>query len=97
MSNYHTHLEDFIAVDDGLYSYQFVKEESIRDVLIKKLTYSLISQKWPIEVETTIPTSIWTHRLEICMSVVVKCSKVMLYIAGGETLYEHGKAVQIEP
>ncbi|HBS51963.1 MAG TPA: hypothetical protein DEA62_03135 [Coxiellaceae bacterium] len=75
----------FLSYNDGVYKYKFISEESREgsDITIK--TYLLYSQKWPINKQEDIPTTIWKHKLVIYIPKQISYPKTLLYVNGGRT------------
>src|SRR3989304_6375065 len=75
----------FLNHNDGVYKYEFISEEirDAPDIIIR--TYLLYSQKWPINKQEDIPTTVWKHKLVFYIPKQISYAKALLYVNGGRT------------
>lgn len=90
-SNLNEVMKCFVQHNDRAYKYKFQSQNDTDNVTIK--TYILDSQKWPIEADDDIATTIWRHKLTLYIPKSVKHSQAMFYVSGGYNTDIDGKEI----
>lgn len=84
-------LKCFVQHHDDAFKYEFLEEERDSTTGVRKLSYLLSSQKWPIGNYTDMPTTTWQHRLTIYIPDKVNYNKALLYVDGGYNVNNEGE------
>ena len=79
----------FLQEDDGVSNCQFLSEDD-SDPQVTIRSYVLYSQKWPLEEHSTIPTTVWRHRINFYVPKQVSHPTAFLYVTGGYNRSKEG-------
>jgi len=82
-------LSCFIRHNDGVNSFQLLSTQKENDITIE--TYVFESQKWPIEENKDIPTTVWKHKLVLYTPDKLSHNTALLYVGGGYVRNAEGK------
>ena len=80
-SNLNEVMKCFVQHEDGAYKYKLQNQAETNNLNIK--TYILDSQKWPIEADSDIASTIWRHKLVIYIPKSVTHNQALFYVSGG--------------
>lgn len=88
-------LSSFIKFNDNTFQYSLHSKKSSGSISID--TYVFNSQKWPLDKHRDIPSTIWKHKLVLYIPSKIEYSKVLLYVAGGQTYDDDGVELNFAP
>ncbi|AZL15761.1 PhoPQ-activated protein PqaA family protein [Rickettsiales endosymbiont of Stachyamoeba lipophora] len=88
-------LTNFINYNDNSFKYEFEYQNKTEEIELSR--YRLHSQRWPLNPESTIPTTEWVHKLDLYIPPSIEYKQVLLYISAGYTADKEGKEKFISP
>ena len=90
-SNLNEVMKCFIQHEDKAYKYELESQKNTDNLSIK--TYILDSQKWPIEADNDIVTTIWRHKLVVYIPKLTTHNQAMFYVSGGYSANISGQEI----
>jgi PhoPQ-activated pathogenicity-related protein len=96
-SNLKKLLPNYLNYDDGAYRYEFTSSKFDEVNKVTTDIYTVYSQKWPLEQKEYYSQNLWHHKLIIYKPETVLHKTALLYVVGGYSADNEGKAELMPP
>ncbi|MCC2646846.1 MAG: hypothetical protein K0R02_911 [Rickettsiaceae bacterium] len=90
-------LPNYLNYNDGVYRYEFTSSKFDELNKVTTETYSVYSQKWPLEQKEYYSQNLWHHKLIIYKPETVIYKTALLYVNGGYSADIEGNVVLTPP